>query len=105
MKRRDEGHDVTVYERAQAATTYGWGVTFGTSLLQRLYHHDPESAREIEQAALSWREQVVCLEGQRISYPSSDAYNINRQRLLDILATRATELGVDIRYDREVLSR
>jgi 2-polyprenyl-6-methoxyphenol hydroxylase-like FAD-dependent oxidoreductase len=105
MKRRDESHDITIFERSKAATTYGWGVTFGGSLLQSLYRHDPESAQQIEQAALSWHEQVVCLAGERISYPSSDAYNINRQRLLDILAARAAELGVNIVYDREVLSR
>jgi len=104
MKRRDPGADVTVFERSKANVTYGWGVTYGQTLLEKLYRNDPESAGEIERASLSWRDQVIHFRGERLVFAGGDAYNINRQRLLDILATRAAGLGVNIRYDHEVPS-
>jgi len=103
-KRRDPGHDITVFERSEANVTYGWGVTYGQSLLERLYRNDPESAGEIERASLRWRDQVVHFRGERLVFAGDDAYNINRQRLLDILAVRAAGLGVNIQYDHEVPS-
>jgi 2-polyprenyl-6-methoxyphenol hydroxylase-like FAD-dependent oxidoreductase len=103
-KRRDPGGDVTVFERSKANVTYGWGVTYGQSLLERLYDNDPESAREIERASLRWRDQVIHFRGERLVFAGGDAYNINRQRLLDILAVRAVGLGVNIHYDHEVPS-
>lgn len=105
MKLGDQGHDVTVFERSKAATTYGWGVTYGDNLLQKLYVKDPKSAGEIQRASVRWREQVIHIQGRQLAEGEDDAYNINRQRLLDILAARSTELGVNIHYDREVLSR
>jgi len=103
-KRRDPGHDITVFERSKANVTYGWGVTYGQSLLERLYANDPESAGEIERASLRWRDQVVHFKAERLVFAGGDAYNINRQRLLDILAVRAAGLGVNIVYDHEVPS-
>src|ERR1700728_3483859 len=105
MKLSDQEHDVTVFERSKATTTYGWGVTYGDNLLRKLYANDPKSASEIQQASVRWREQVIYIQGKQLAEGGDDAYNINRQRLLDILAARSTELGVNIRYDNEVLSR
>jgi 2-polyprenyl-6-methoxyphenol hydroxylase-like FAD-dependent oxidoreductase len=105
MKLSDQEHDVTVFERSKATTTYGWGVTYGDNLLRKLYANDPKSASEIQQASVRWREQVIYIQGKRLAEGGDDAYNINRQRLLDILAARSAELGVNIRYDNEVLSR
>jgi 2-polyprenyl-6-methoxyphenol hydroxylase-like FAD-dependent oxidoreductase len=104
MKRRDPGHDITVFERSKANVTYGWGVTYGQSLLEKLYRNDPDSAREIERASLSWRDQVVYFRDERLVFAGNGAYNINRQRLLDILAVRAASLGVNVQYDHEVPS-
>jgi len=104
MKRRDPGGDVTVFERSKANVTYGWGVTYGQTLLEKLYGNDPESAGEIERASLAWRDQVIHFRGERLVFAGGDAYNINRQRLLDILAARAAGLGVNIQYGHEVPS-
>jgi 2-polyprenyl-6-methoxyphenol hydroxylase-like FAD-dependent oxidoreductase len=104
MKSREPGHDITVYERGQAASTYGWGVTLGKNILDILRDNDAASAREIERAGFRWRKQVVHFRGREIEYDGSDVCNISRQRLVDILAARARSLGVDIRYAHEVHS-
>lgn len=102
MRLRDPGHDVTVFERSKNSSAAGWGVTFGPALLSDLYAHDPVSARRIEEAAFRWRDQVAHIRGEQLVAPGSGTYNIPRQRLLDILAERARELGVDVEYDHEV---
>jgi 2-polyprenyl-6-methoxyphenol hydroxylase-like FAD-dependent oxidoreductase len=102
MRLRDSGHDVTVFERSKNSSAAGWGVTFGPGLLSDLYAHDPVSARRIEEAAFRWRDQVAHIRGEQLVAPGSGTYNIPRQRLLDILAERARELGVDVEYDHEV---
>ncbi|HUN38239.1 MAG TPA: FAD-dependent monooxygenase [Trebonia sp.] len=103
-KLRDPGHSVTVFERCQADSTYGLGVTLGQGILESLRGNDAESAQEIERAGLRWRQQEVFFRGQRAVHVGDDVYNISRQRLVDILAARASSVGVDIKYGREVLS-
>ena len=89
MKLRDPGHEITIFERSAAGSTYGWGVVFWDDLLEKLYSSDPRSAREIDQAAFRWVNQVVDVQGEQVLHAGSRGYSINRQRLLDILAGRA----------------
>jgi len=102
MKLRDPEHDITVYDRSAAESTFGWGVTFGGDVLQKLYGGDPRSAREIDQAAFRWVSQVVDVQGKQLQHAKGDGYGINRQRLLDILADRARGLGVHLELGQEV---
>jgi 2-polyprenyl-6-methoxyphenol hydroxylase-like FAD-dependent oxidoreductase len=104
MKLRDPGHEITVFERYMADSTYGLGVTLGKDVVDTLRGYDAESAQEIERAGFRWHTQVVCFGGRPAPHDGSDVYNISRQHLVDILADRARRLGVDIQYGREVLS-
>ena len=104
MKLREPGHEVTIFERRPAGSTYGRGVTFGDDLLEQLYSSDPRSAREIDQAAFRWVSQVVDVQGEQVLHAGDGGYSINRERLLDILAGRAGDLGVHIELGREVMS-
>ncbi len=102
MKLQDLRHEITVYERNAAGATYGWGVVFSNDLLEKLYDTDPGSARQVERAAFRWASQVIDLPAGQAVDASSSGYGINRQRLLDILAHRAADLGVRIEYGHEV---
>ena len=104
MKLRDPEHHVVVFERNENNSASGWGVTFGQGLLRRLYDQDPDSAREIEAAAFLWSDQVTHIHGEQLVAPGSNAYNITRRRLLDILANRAVDLGVRVEYGHEIAS-
>ena len=81
------------------------GSPSGKVWLRRLDDQDPDSAREIEAAAFLWRDQVTHIRGEQLVAPGSDAYNITRRCLLDILGSRATDLGVRVEYEREIASR
>jgi 2-polyprenyl-6-methoxyphenol hydroxylase-like FAD-dependent oxidoreductase len=101
-KLRDPGHEITVYERNKAGAAHGWGVILGQDLLAELHDVDAVSATAIERAGHHWRDQVVRIRGQQDLYTGSDACNISRQRLVDVLAARAVELGARIEYGHDV---
>lgn len=101
-KLRDAGHDITVIERDPPGATYGWGVVYWDNLLDALYSNDAESAEQIRGASTLWQEQQLVLNGSDIGYMGGYGWSVNRATLLDVLAERATDLGVDIQYRREV---
>ena len=102
LKRRNPARDIRVYERNEAGTAPGWGVTFSVDLLEELYRADPESARHIHEAVICWREQVLHIHGARDVLRGGDVYNIGRARMLEILVARARDLGVRIEYGTEI---
>lgn len=105
MKLRDPDHEITVYERNEADATHGWGVAFAPAILSELHQNDEVSAQAIERSALRWSRQYVTIRGERVAYDSGmEMYNLNRPRLVEILARRAQDLGVAIKYGREVNS-
>ncbi|MGW5789956.1 FAD-dependent monooxygenase [Saccharopolyspora sp. NPDC003752] len=98
-KMRDAGHDITVIERDPPGATYGWGVVYWENLLDTLYRNDRESAERIRAASTLWQEQVVAMRGRDKAYLGGYGYSVNRAPLLEILAERAVQLGVDVRYE------
>jgi anthraniloyl-CoA monooxygenase len=100
-KLRDAGHDITVIERDPPGATYGWGVVYWDNLLDMLYRNDPESARQLRAASVLWQEQQIRLPGEPTAYLPGYGYSMGRAAMLDILATRASDLGVDVQHHRE----
>jgi 2-polyprenyl-6-methoxyphenol hydroxylase-like FAD-dependent oxidoreductase len=101
-KLRDSGHDITVIERDPAGATYGWGVVYWDDLLDMLFRNDPDSAQAIRAASVVFQEQRVILNSEQTGYLPGYGYSVGRASLLNILAERATELGVDVQYRHEV---
>ncbi|MEV0588630.1 FAD-dependent monooxygenase [Nonomuraea sp. NPDC050310] len=95
-------HDITVYERNPAGATYGWGVTYWGSFLTKLQEHDPQSARAIAAASVRWRDGVAHIGERTARHRGDEGFGIGRHRLLDILANRATDLGVRVEFEREI---
>ncbi|MEV4176529.1 FAD-dependent monooxygenase [Nonomuraea sp. NPDC049709] len=104
MKRVDPAHEITVYERNPAGSTYGWGVTYWGELLEFLQGIDPETAHAIRESSVSWDSWVVDLhERATVTIEHGDqGYGIGRQRMLDILAERARSLGVRVEFEHEI---
>ena len=103
MKLSDPASDVIVLERNKEGVTHGWGVTMERGFLARLAELDAESAEEIEWRSVHWRNQAVSFSGGReVGRENGDAHAVSRQRCMDILASRARQLGVTIRYEHGV---
>jgi anthraniloyl-CoA monooxygenase len=101
-KLRNPSHDITVIERNPAGVTHGWGVGYWDDVLDSLYHNDPVSAREIQRSSGVWDGVEVHVGADKKAYLGGYGLSMGRQRLLDILAERATDLGVEIQFQREV---
>lgn len=101
-KLRDAGHDITVIERDPPGATYGWGVVYWDDLLDMLFRNDPDSARALRAESALWQDQRIVLRSEQSAYLSGYGFSVGRATLLDILSERATELGIDVQYRREV---
>ena len=102
MKRQDPSHDITVYERNSAGTTYGWGVTYWAGLLDKLRAHDPESARAVADGSIRWSDGIAHVNGVSTAHHGDEGFGIGRHRLLDILTERARSLGVRVEFEHEI---
>jgi 2-polyprenyl-6-methoxyphenol hydroxylase-like FAD-dependent oxidoreductase len=105
MKLCGPGNEVTVYERDKAGMVRGGGVTVERKFLATLARTDPESAQQIGRSAVRWQDLVISYRGERdVHHDSAPSYGVSLQRLTDVLAARAAQVGVDIRYGHEVRS-
>ncbi|MBX6388433.1 MAG: FAD-dependent monooxygenase [Frankia sp.] len=101
-KRRDPGRDVTVLERDQPGAAPGWGVIYWDPLLNLLFRNDPTSAQTVRAASTLWQGQRLIVGGSGTAHLPGYGFAVQRARLLDILAERASELGVSVRHGVEV---
>jgi anthraniloyl-CoA monooxygenase len=103
MKLRDPAHEVVVIERNPPGVTFGWGVVFSDQTLGNLRENDPVSAEEILESFAHWDDIEVFVRGASIGRSGGHGFvGIARKKLLDILVRRAQDLGVEVRFGREV---
>ena len=102
VKLRRNDHDITVIERNPAGVTYGWGVVFNDKVLYNLYNNDVETAHEIRYTSVRWHPTKVYIQGKPPLWVGGYGLSISRRRLLEILAKRAMDLGVDVRFEHEL---
>jgi anthraniloyl-CoA monooxygenase len=104
MKRRDPAHEVVVIERNRPGDAFGWGVVFSDVTLESLWRNDRESAQAISDSFARWDDIDVHFKGRVVRSGGHGFTGIARKRLLNILQTRARELGVALRFETEVES-
>jgi anthraniloyl-CoA monooxygenase len=102
MKRADPAHEVTVLERNRPGDTFGWGVVFSDQTLENLRAADEPTYRSITANFAHWDDIDVHVHGRTITSSGHGFSGIARRRLLEILQTRAAELGVELRFEQEI---
>jgi anthraniloyl-CoA monooxygenase len=102
MKRADPSHDVVVLERNGPDDAYGWGVVFSEQTLENLRAADPEAYAEIARSFVRWDDIDVHVSGKVVTSGGHGFAGVARRTLLQILARRAGELGVDLRFRCEL---
>jgi anthraniloyl-CoA monooxygenase len=102
VKLADPRHEISVYERNPEGVTYGWGVVYGEDLLGELYRTDPVGARRIADVSAMWSDQHVRVQNRPTVHLGGYGYAVGRRRLLEVLAARAVELGVQVEYEHDV---
>src|SRR4051794_24600468 len=102
LKRLDPSHEVVVYERNAPDDTFGFGVVFSDETLTAFEAADPESYAEITRRFVRWSEIDVHYRGEVVTSGGHGFSALGRKQLLNILQTRARELGVELHFRSEV---
>ena len=102
MKKTEPRHDITVFERNGPDDTFGFGVVFSDETLSNFMGADEETFREITRAFAYWDDIEVRYRDARIRARGHGFAGLGRQKLLNILQTRAEALGVKILYRTDI---
>ena len=101
MKLRKSTTKIDLFERNPPGVTFGWGVVFSDQTVDNLMANDPPSAEIIAEEFAHWDDIDVHYRGETVTSGGHGFIGIGRKRLLEILQTRARELGVVLHFEAE----
>jgi len=102
LKSAQSHHEVTVYERNRLDDTFGFGVVFSDQTLGNLRTADPDTFTAIARAFAKWDDIDIHYGGEVLRSTGHGFAGLARKKLLEILAVRANELGVDLVFETEI---
>jgi anthraniloyl-CoA monooxygenase len=102
LKQADASHEITVLERNQPDSTFGWGVVFSDQTLDNFRAADEPTYRQITENFAHWDDIDVFFKGTCITSGGHGFSGIARKKLLQILQERARQVGVELRFHTEV---
>ena len=94
--------DITVYERNRPDDTFGFGVVFSDQTLDTFKAYDAVTYERIRRRFAYWGDVDVVYKGRVMRSGGNGFCGCSRVALLNILQDRARELGVQMRFQREV---
>ncbi len=102
MKLADSKHRIVVCERNRPHDTFGFGVVFSDATLDNFARADGPSYHAIRERFAHWDDIDIHYGGQVTTSRGHGFAGMERATLLDVLAARATELGVELRFQEDV---
>jgi anthraniloyl-CoA monooxygenase len=102
MKKANPQHEITVFERNAADSTFGWGVVFSDQTLEKFRAADAESYRQIVDSFAHWDDIDVHFKDATITSGGHGFSGIARKKLLQILQRRCAESAVELKFNSEV---
>jgi anthraniloyl-CoA monooxygenase len=97
-KRLAPSDEITVWERNAADDTFGFGVVVSDETLGGIEHADPAVYEQMRSEFARWDDIDVHFRGQVLTSGGHGFSAMSRQRLLQILQGRCTELGVKVLF-------
>jgi len=94
--------DITVYERNRPDDTFGFGVVFSDQTLDTFKAYDSVTYERIRRRFAYWGDVDVAYKGRVMRSGGNGFCGCSRVALLNILQDRGRELGVEMRFQREV---
>ena len=94
--------DITVYERNRPDDTFGFGVVFSDQTLDTFKAYDSVTYERIRRRFAYWGAVDVVYKGRTLRSDGNGFCGCSRVALLNILQDRGRELGVNMRFQREV---
>ncbi len=102
LKKLNPANEITLIERNPAGATYGWGVVFSSLTLTAFREADYPTYKDITDQFVIWDPIDVRFRGEVIRCGGHTFAGMSRRKLLNILADRATELGVKMQFLTEL---
>ena len=102
MMLRSPQHEITVIEQNRHDDTFGWGVVFSDEVMAGLAKNDRQFAEKVTDGFIHWDDIDVHYKGEIITSGGHGFCGIGRLHLLNILNTRAGELGVKLIFETAV---
>ncbi len=102
MKQARPACDLTIIERNPPGVTWGWGVVFSDETLEGFKEADRPTYEQIVATFARWETIDVHFRGRAIRSGGHVFCGIPRMRLLEILQERCRDLGVTLRFEKEV---
>jgi anthraniloyl-CoA monooxygenase len=94
--------DITVYERNRPDDTFGFGVVFSDQTLDTFKTYDLVTYERIRRRFAYWGDVDVVYKGEVMRSGGNGFCGCSRVALLNILQDRGRELGIQMRFQREV---
>jgi anthraniloyl-CoA monooxygenase len=94
--------DISVYERNRPDDTFGFGVVFSDQTLDTFKAYDAVTYERIRRRFAYWGDVDVVYKGQTLRSGGNGFCGCSRVALLNILQDRGRELGVHMRFQRDV---
>ena len=101
MKSARPDAEIVVLERNKPDDTFGWGVVFSDQTLGNIAAADPTTYERIVESFVHWDDIDVHYRGRVIRVGGQGFAGLARKKLLNILQSRALEVGVDLRFEIE----
>lgn len=101
LKRQDDAHDITVWDRNPPGATYGFGVVLSDEAVEALRAADPDVHSAIVRQGARWTEIDVHYRGGIFTSGGHGFTSVSRSGMIAILQERAAELGVRLLNEME----
>lgn len=102
LKKADSRHAVTVFERNRLDDTFGFGVVLSDATQDALADIDAETFEQVARCCHHWDDIDIHYHGQVLSSTGHGFSGLARTKLLEVLATNARELAVDLELQCDV---
>ncbi|MBC8068480.1 MAG: bifunctional salicylyl-CoA 5-hydroxylase/oxidoreductase [Deltaproteobacteria bacterium] len=102
LRKQAPEHEIVVVERNRGDDTFGWGVVFSDETLGNFLAADRATHERITAEFVHWDRIDTHVDGKVISSGGHGFSGVARRRLLNMLQERCVELGVELRFEREV---
>lgn len=102
MKKRNPNADITVIERGDRNSTWGFGVVFSDETLQGFMQADAPTYKRIVEQFAYWDRIATSIHGKTIHSGGHGFCGMSRLRLLNTFHDRCDELGVKLKFKTDI---
>ncbi|MDZ4731499.1 MAG: hypothetical protein SH820_16330, partial [Xanthomonadales bacterium] len=104
IKKANPDFDVTVIERGDRDSTWGFGVVFSDNTLRGFMEADARTYQRIVEQFAYWGGINTTIHGKSINSQGHGFCGMSRLKLLNIFHDRCDELGVDLQFGVDITS-